>query len=184
MPMEQIHFWTNDNIETYSDMIAEDGNGAADLIVSATGWIGHTAFIDPKTKAFKADNLDDFLKIKAGFIFKARERLKNTASAQKVQYFTEDEIKSVINSICREVYPCYAKRGIEFPQIKFWKMVSRWGSCNIAKKLLAFNTNLMYESLECIEYVVRHEFTHFSHPNHSKDFSNLIDCSPCFLFST
>ena len=35
---------------------------------SATGWIGHTAFIDPHTKKFKADNLEDFLNIKAGFV--------------------------------------------------------------------------------------------------------------------
>ena len=49
-------------------MIAEEGNGGADLIISATGWVGHTAFIDPNTKKFKADNLEDFLKIKAGFV--------------------------------------------------------------------------------------------------------------------
>jgi len=67
-PLKQMHYYTNDNITNYSDMIAEEGNGGADLIISATGWIGHTAFIDPATKAFKADNLEDFLKIKAGFV--------------------------------------------------------------------------------------------------------------------
>ena len=66
--LSQIHYYTNENINCYSDMIAEEGNGGADLIISATGWIGHTAFIDPHTKKFKADNLEDFLKIKAGFV--------------------------------------------------------------------------------------------------------------------
>ena len=66
--LSQIHYYTNENIDCYSDMIAEEGNGGADLIISATGWIGHTAFIDPHTKKFKADNLEDFLKIKAGFV--------------------------------------------------------------------------------------------------------------------
>ena len=66
--LEQIHYYTNDNIDRYSDLIDETGDGGADLIISATGWVGHTAFIDPKTKAFKADNLEDFLKIKAGFV--------------------------------------------------------------------------------------------------------------------
>ncbi len=66
--LSQIHYYTNENINYYSDMIAEEGNGGADLIISATGWIGHTAFIDPHTKKFKADNLEDFLKIKAGFV--------------------------------------------------------------------------------------------------------------------
>ena len=67
-PLKQMHYYTNENIGCYSDMIAEEGDGGADLILSATGCVGHTAFIDPHTKAFKADNLEDFLKIKAGFV--------------------------------------------------------------------------------------------------------------------
>jgi 6-phosphogluconolactonase/glucosamine-6-phosphate isomerase/deaminase len=66
--LNQIHYYTNENIDCYSDMIAEEGNGGADLIISATGWIGHTAFIDPHTKKFKADTLEEFLQIKAGFV--------------------------------------------------------------------------------------------------------------------
>ncbi len=65
--LEQMHYYTNENISYYSDLIEEEGNGGADLIVSATGWIGHTAFIDPKTKAFSAETLEEFLELKAGF---------------------------------------------------------------------------------------------------------------------
>ncbi|MBO7214531.1 MAG: hypothetical protein J6V66_03430, partial [Clostridia bacterium] len=39
-PLKQMHYYTNENIANYSDMIAEEGNGGADLIISATGWIG------------------------------------------------------------------------------------------------------------------------------------------------
>ena len=66
-PLKQMHYYTNENIANYSDMIAEEGNGGADLIVSATGWIGHTAFIDPLTKKFRAETLEEFLNLKAGF---------------------------------------------------------------------------------------------------------------------
>lgn len=66
MPIEQIHFWTIENAASYSKELADEGG--ADLIDSATGWIGHTAFIDPRTKAFKADNMEEFLQIKAGFV--------------------------------------------------------------------------------------------------------------------
>ncbi len=78
--LKQMHYYTNDNIHCYSDMIAEEGNGGADLIISATGWIGHTAFIDPDTKAFKADNLEDFLKIKAGFVDNHRLTIQQNAT--------------------------------------------------------------------------------------------------------
>ena len=67
-PLSQIHYYTNENIGHYSDLIEETGDGGADLIVSATGWIGHTAFIDPGSKAFSADSLEDFKKLGAGFV--------------------------------------------------------------------------------------------------------------------
>lgn len=67
-PLKQIHYYTNENVSYYSDLIDETGDGGADLIVSATGWTGHTAFIDPKTKAFRAETLDEFLQIPAGFV--------------------------------------------------------------------------------------------------------------------
>ena len=67
-PLKQMHYYTNENIEHYSDLIDETGDGGADLIISATGWIGHTAFVDPRTKAFKAETLEEFLELPAGFV--------------------------------------------------------------------------------------------------------------------
>ena len=64
-PLSQIHYYTNENIGHYSDLIDETGDGGADLLISATGWIGHTAFIDPDTRAFKADTLEEFMQIPA-----------------------------------------------------------------------------------------------------------------------
>ena len=66
--LEQMHYYTNENIGYYSDLIDEVGEGGADLIVSATGWVGHTAFIDPNSRKFKADTLEEFLQLKAGFV--------------------------------------------------------------------------------------------------------------------
>lgn len=67
-PLKQMHYYTNENIGHYSDLIDETGDGGADLIISATGWVGHTAFIDPMTKKFKAETLDEFLDLPAGFV--------------------------------------------------------------------------------------------------------------------
>jgi glucosamine-6-phosphate deaminase len=59
--VEQIHHFTNENVRDYSDIIDETGGGGADVCYSATGWPGHTAFIDPDTEEFKAETLDEFL---------------------------------------------------------------------------------------------------------------------------
>lgn len=130
--------------------------------------------IKPDGKVFVSANkwvsesfIDEFVLSKAKYILKTQEMYANR---EKKQYFLEEEIRAVILSLCEKAYPYFAARGVGYPEIKFRKMTSRWGSCNPAKKILTFNINLMYAPPECIEYVVWHEFTHFLQANHSKDF--------------
>lgn len=78
--------------------------------------------------------------------------------------------EEVITQVCNDMYPKFKPYRIDFPQLKFRKMTSRWGSCQPAKKILTFNTELIKAPIECIEYVVAHEFTHFLVPNHSSEF--------------
>ncbi len=47
MPLENVHYPTNQNIGCYSKMITEIGEGGADICSSSPGWTGHMAFIDP-----------------------------------------------------------------------------------------------------------------------------------------
>jgi 6-phosphogluconolactonase/glucosamine-6-phosphate isomerase/deaminase len=62
------HTFNNENKAdgVYSKMIED--LGGADVIYSATGWPGHTAFIDPNSDRFKADSLEEFCKIKSGIV--------------------------------------------------------------------------------------------------------------------
>ena len=113
--------------------------------------------------------IDAFIMSKGNFILKALEKYNRSKTEQK-QYFDDDEVCEVIVGLCKKAYPHYEKQGIEYPQIKFRKMVSRWGSCHITKGVLTFNTALKFAPVECIEYVVLHEFTHFLEANHSKRF--------------
>lgn len=64
-PVDHWHVFTNENKadNVYSELIEECGNGGADVVYSATGWPGHTAFIDPGTEEFKANSLEEFLKL-------------------------------------------------------------------------------------------------------------------------
>ena len=113
--------------------------------------------------------IENFLHSKGEFIVNALKKYSVQIPAP-VQRFGEIEVKSLILKMCEEAYPIYKEKGIKYPQIKFQKMTSRWGSCNPKKGILKFNTNLMYAPNDCIEYVVYHEFTHFLQANHSKKF--------------
>ena len=78
--------------------------------------------------------------------------------------------KEILLAVCESVYPKFQKYGVEFPELRFRNMVSRWGSCQPKRNILTFNVALIEAPLSCIEYVVTHEFTHFLQPNHSKKF--------------
>ena len=88
--------------------------------------------------------------------------------------WTKNNCKEVLLAVCESVYPKFQKYGVEFPELRFRNMVSRWGSCQPKRKILTFNISLVEAPLSCIEYVVTHEFTHFLQPNHSKKFYNQL----------
>lgn len=76
--------------------------------------------------------------------------------------------------LSRHYYPVFEKFGIIYPEIKIRKMSSRWGSCIPQKHKITFNSLLLEKSLESIEYVVVHEFSHFIHPDHSRAFYEFV----------
>lgn len=118
-------------------------------------------------KRISEDVINGFVLSKIGFIIKA---INHYSSQEKIKYFDEQQLKNIITDLCYKIYPYFRDKGVAFPKIKFRKMTSRWGSCHTQKGVLTFNTNLMYAPIECIEYVVFHEFTHFIWANHSKQF--------------
>lgn len=123
-------------------------------------------------KRISLNVIEGFLKSKSDFIIKALERYESKNSEPRHRYFSEDEITGVILDICEKIYPYFEKLGVKYPTIKFKPMVSQWGNCHYKNGVLNFNTNLMYAPIECIEYVVAHEFTHFLRPDHSRNFYN------------
>ena len=58
---------------------------------------------------------------------------------------------------------------------KLRKMKTLWGSCNITKQTILFNTELAKKSDKAIEYVVVHELMHLIEKYHNKKFYSLLD---------
>lgn len=132
-------------------------------------------------KRVKEKFVEEFLISKADFILRTLEKFKKASEQPLKHYYNETEIRDVIINLCHEIYPYFKNKGIAFPEIRFRKMTSRWGSCHTGKGVLTFNTNLMYAPEECIEYVVYHEFTHFLVANHSSKFyEELAKVCPCW----
>ena len=64
MPMEQIHFWTKENTNTYSDLIAAEGG--ADVAYTALSWSGGIGAIDAET--FPAETMEEFLAMGSRYV--------------------------------------------------------------------------------------------------------------------
>lgn len=61
------------------------------------------------------------------------------------------------------------------PEISVRKMKGKWGSCTPAKAKIVMNMMLIHMPMQCIEYVLIHEYMHMICPNHSKRFYELIE---------
>lgn len=89
------------------------------------------------------------------------------------EYFTQ-EMRDVFFPLMREYQEKFAPMGIPKAQLKVRDMKSQWGSCNRRNDVITLNSRLIHLPYPYIEYVVLHEFCHFIHGNHSKDFYQLV----------
>lgn len=95
----------------------------------------------------------------------------------------ESERQNIYISWCKEVL--YQKLA---PMILHWEgvigvkslswyirnMKTCWGTCNVVKKRLCFNLQLVGKAPELIEYVVVHELVHLLEGSHNQRFKNFM----------
>ena len=62
----------------------------------------------------------------------------------------------------------------QIPELKCRIMTSKWGVCYTRKNSICISSYLIHYPLECLEYIMVHEMTHFIVPNHSKRFYEVV----------
>ena len=104
--------------------------------------------------------------------------IRDTGNTQRVKKLVDGwydkRCREVYCEIALEVWRRFMKYGVALPQLKIRSMTSRWGSCHYTKGIITLNRRLIEAPRHCIEHVVTHEFCHFIHPNHSKEFYALL----------
>ena len=66
------------------------------------------------------------------------------------------------------------EENIPIPNLKIRKMKTRWGVCNTKNHNITLNLDLIRYDLECLEYVIIHELSHFLVHSHSKEFWKIV----------
>ena len=107
----------------------------------------------------------------------------NDTEIDNNKIYTKDN-KSLNKYLSKYIYNIYKERinyyynlfeeNIPIPNLKIRKMTSRWGVCNIKNHNVTLNLELSKYNIECLNYVIVHELSHFIHPNHSKEFWLLV----------
>jgi predicted metal-dependent hydrolase len=59
---------------------------------------------------------------------------------------------------------------VSFPDLKIYRLDSRWGACSPQNQRIILNLELIKTPRECIEYIALHEMLHFRFPNHNLSF--------------
>ena len=54
----------------------------------------------------------------------------------------------------------------QVPDLRIYKMLDRWGSCNPKSKILIMNLELIKVPTICTEYIALHECLHYRYPSH------------------
>lgn len=113
-----------------------------------------------------ADGVHIFLELKDVSDFSKRQRV--------VCNYLDQQCRAVFGEIVQDIYPIFQKYGVAVPIVRLRDMDTRWGSCLVKKGIITLNKRLLEAPRNCIEYVVVHEFCHFIHPNHSKNFYGFL----------
>jgi len=105
---------------------------------------------------------------------KKLHRLKNPDQKRILQAY-DDFYKDIAKEyLTQEIQKCAKLMNLEYSEIRFRKMKSRWGSCS-SRKIITLNTQLMKLPKRMIHYVLIHELAHLVHMNHSKEFHAFVE---------
>ncbi len=114
--------------------------------------------------------IQNFINSKSQWIEKNRAQILSKPP-QQAPIYTKKECLELFTQISDIVFPIFAARlNRQKPLIKVRDMKTRWGTCNVSKRIITLNMRLAEKPRVAQEYVVLHEYVHFLHPNHGKEF--------------
>lgn len=113
--------------------------------------------------------IDRFIKEKSRWVEKRLKEIQKPPT-QKIEYFTEDNLKKFIIS---ETKKYRALMDLNPSVLRFTHVRSYWGTC-APSGVLSFNLALRYTPKEAVTYVVIHELSHLKWRGHGKRFWDLV----------
>ncbi len=99
------------------------------------------------------------------------KQMRREAIREKVINWYREHAKEKINERVKKYQD---KIGTEPNSVQIKKQKKRWGSCSSLGNL-NFNWKIIMAPMSVVDYLVVHELAHLKHPNHSKEFWQLVE---------
>ena len=124
-----------------------------------------------------ADQADAFVAQRMGWVIAAKQQVARAARREAdCPPPSKEECLVLFEPISRKVYPAFAGvLGGQPPELRVRDMTSRWGVCDVKKRRITLASRLARQPMAAVEYVIGHEYCHFVHPNHQKEFWALVE---------
>ncbi len=136
---------------------------------------GSVAVSAPRKTPLK--EVDGFVTAHLEWIAKAQSRVDaRQKKMEETPLPTKEECMALFEPVSERIYPAFAQvlEG-QKPRLVVRDMTSRWGVCHIQKRQITLAQRLALKPMAAVEYVVLHEYCHFVHPDHQKEFWALVE---------
>lgn len=90
-------------------------------------------------------------------------------------YFNEWYRQELHQGLQIAIEKCEKTTNLSATEYKIKNMKTKWGTCNIEKKRIWINLQLVKKPPECLEYVLTHELVHLVERNHTNRFNALVE---------
>lgn len=133
------------------------------------------------------DNLKKTTRVKIAINIDLTNKVLNISYPDKFNTLEEEEKKQYIDKVIKkflknntailleERVPYWSKiTKIPYTKFKVNDATSKFGSCIPKTKVLHFSSRLIMLPQDKIDAIIVHELCHIIHPNHSKEFYNLV----------
>lgn len=92
------------------------------------------------------------------------------------QAYVREQYRQLLKEELSKRLPLWEKKtGLYCQEWRTKYMRTRWGTCNVVKKRIWFNVQLAEKPLQCLDYIILHELSHFVSCRHDAVFKAHLD---------
>ncbi len=117
---------------------------------------------------------DAFVQEKRQWVLQAQAAQQHRLSQMSEPLPSPQQCMQIFEQAQQRVWGLFCHRLPQKPTITLSDMQSRWGVCYPARYQITLSRRLAQKPFEAVEYVLLHEYVHFFHPNHQKQFWEMV----------